>query len=63
MEFLNPSLSRYSEDHTSPETALLKKINRETHSGVLKPRMLSGHLQGRLLSMMSKMIGPKPSLK
>lgn len=63
MEFLDPRLSEYSELHTSSESELLKKINRDTHAGVMMPRMLSGHLQGRFLSMISKMIRPKNILE
>ena len=63
MEFLDEDLERYIEQHTSEESLLLKKINRETHVEVLKPRMLSGHLQGRLLSMVSKLIQPKNILE
>ncbi|TPE45150.1 O-methyltransferase [Pontibacter mangrovi] len=63
MEFIDEELLRYSEDHTSPESELLHKINRQTHLSVMKPRMLSGHLQGRLLSMYSKMIQPKQILE
>ena len=63
MEFLDEDLQRYSEDHTSPESELLHKINRQTHLSVMKPRMLSGHLQGRLLSMFSHMIRPKQILE
>lgn len=59
MEFLSPELQEYSEQHTSPESDLLKKINRDTHANVLSPRMLSGPLQGRLLSLISHMIRPK----
>lgn len=58
MEFLNPLLEKYVYEHTENESDLLKKINRETHLEVLQPRMLSGHLQGRVLSMFSKMIQP-----
>lgn len=58
MEFLNEDILRYSEKHTEPESLLLQKINRETHADVMMPRMLSGHLQGRLLSMISKMVCP-----
>jgi predicted O-methyltransferase YrrM len=57
------SLSAYVETHTTAETQLLQKINRQTHANVLKPRMLSGHLQGRLLSMVSHMIRPKAILE
>lgn len=63
MEFIDEELLRYSEDHTSPESELLRKINRQTHLNVMKPRMLSGHLQGRLLSMFSHMIKPKQILE
>ncbi|MGE0588016.1 MAG: O-methyltransferase [Cyclobacteriaceae bacterium] len=59
MDILDEKLVSYSEDHTSPESELLKKINRETHLSVLMPRMLSGHLQGRVLAMISKMIQPE----
>ncbi|MCR9252011.1 MAG: O-methyltransferase [bacterium] len=59
MEFLDEDLQQYIEDHTGAEDELLTQINRETHLEVLKPRMLSGHLQGRVLSMLSHMIQPK----
>ncbi|MEM0938967.1 MAG: O-methyltransferase [Bacteroidota bacterium] len=58
MEFLPEDLQKYIEDHSEPETDLLKQINRETHLHVLDPRMLSGHLQGRVLSLLSHMIKP-----
>ncbi|MBS1508468.1 MAG: O-methyltransferase [Bacteroidetes bacterium] len=58
MDFLPDALESYVEAHTSVESDLLKKINRETHAQVLKPRMLSGHIQGRFLSMVSKMLRP-----
>ena len=63
MEILNPELQRYAERHTTAENELLKKINRDTHANVLMPRMLSGHLQGRVLSMISQMIRPKTALE
>ena len=53
MEFIDKKLSQYSEEHTTPENELLKALNRDTHVNVLAPRMLSGHLQGRLLSLFS----------
>ncbi|MEP1893639.1 MAG: methyltransferase, partial [Cyclobacteriaceae bacterium] len=59
MEFLEKDLQNYVEAHSSAESDLLHKINRETHLEVLKPRMLSGHLQGRVLAMLSHMIQPK----
>jgi len=58
MEVIHEGLQQYSEDHTSRESDLLQKVNRDTHAQVLMPRMLSGHLQGRLLSMISHMIRP-----
>jgi predicted O-methyltransferase YrrM len=58
MDILNEDLLRYSEQHTTGETALLSRINRDTHAKVMMPRMLSGHLQGRVLSMISKMVKP-----
>ena len=63
MEVVNQQLSDYAAAHTSPESSILKKINRDTHANVLKPRMLSGHLQGRLLAMISHMIKPSSILE
>ncbi|UII29049.1 O-methyltransferase [Fulvivirga maritima] len=59
MEFTDVELQQYVEQHTKAESEVLKKLNRETHANVLRPRMLSGHLQGRVLSMLSHMIKPK----
>jgi caffeoyl-CoA O-methyltransferase len=58
MELYPPALNVYLENHTDPETPLLKKLNRATHATVLLPRMLSGHYQGNLLKMLSRMIQP-----
>ena len=63
MEFIDPLLDKYVCEHTANESYLLKKINRETHLEVLQPRMLSGHFQGRVLSMFSKMIQPEGILE
>lgn len=63
MEFIDSKLDDYICKHTSEETALLKKLNRETYLKVLQPRMLSGHFQGRVLSMISKMIRPENILE
>lgn len=52
-------IEQYILQHTDPEPALLQELNRETHLKILQPRMLSGHIQGRLLSMISKMIQPE----
>jgi len=59
MDFLSDDINAYIEAHSNPESQLLSELNRETHLKVLVPRMLSGHLQGRVLSMLSKMIQPK----
>jgi caffeoyl-CoA O-methyltransferase len=59
MDFLNADILEYAQAHTSPESKLLAKINRETHLKVLNPRMISGHMQGRLLSLFSKMKRPR----
>jgi caffeoyl-CoA O-methyltransferase len=63
MSFENRAINRYAEQHTSPESPLLKRINRETCAEVHMHRMLSGHLQGRFLAMISKMIRPKTILE
>ncbi|MBS1490262.1 MAG: O-methyltransferase [Bacteroidetes bacterium] len=63
MDFLPQAIQQYIEQHTSDESALLKKINRDTQANVLKPRMLSGHVQGRFLSLISKLIQPKRILE
>jgi predicted O-methyltransferase YrrM len=63
MELLSEELSNYLENSCEPENDLLKHINRETHLKVSMPRMLSGHYQGRLLSMISKMIAPQRILE
>jgi predicted O-methyltransferase YrrM len=63
MSLISDELSDYLEKCCEPEPALLQKINRETQLEVLMPRMLSGHLQGRVLSMLSKMMQPKRILE
>ena len=63
MEIINESLLNYIDDHSSAESDLLTKINRETYMEVLHPRMLSGHLQGRVLSMLASMIQPQHILE
>jgi len=59
----NPELEKYAEAHTMPETELLNKLNRETHLSIRMPNMLSGHLQGQFLRMMSLMIKPERILE
>jgi caffeoyl-CoA O-methyltransferase len=63
MELIQKDLHRYAEAHTSRESDLLGQINRQTHADVLRPQMLSGHLQGRLLAMISQMIQPQVILE
>ena len=63
MEFLPENIDQYACNHTQEENALLAELNRETWAKVLIPRMLSGHLQGRTLSMFSQMIQPKTILE
>lgn len=63
MEILPSDLQLYLDTHTDAEPAELQKINRNTYLKVLKPHMLSGHYQGRLLSMLSKMIAPERILE
>jgi predicted O-methyltransferase YrrM len=59
MEFITKVLNDYCENNTSAETDILAQLNRETHLKVVSPRMLSGHLQGRFLSFISKLKQPK----
>ena len=63
MELLSEELTHYLENSCEPENELLKHINRETHLKVSMPRMLSGHYQGKLLSMISKLINPERILE
>jgi len=59
MEFIEKNLAEYCENHTSSESELLSNLNRDTHLKVVSPRMLSGHLQGRFLSFISKLQNPQ----
>ncbi|MEO5571398.1 MAG: O-methyltransferase [Bacteroidia bacterium] len=59
MDFLSPEIAAYAESYTQAESEVLKELNRDTYANMLTPRMLSGHLQGQLLMMLSKMIRPK----
>lgn len=63
MEILPDDLQAYLNNHCEPEPEALQFINRETYLKVLKPNMLSGHYQGRLLSMLSKMVQPRSILE
>ncbi len=63
MDFIDKELQGYVEAHSEPAPALLDKIERQTWLEELHPRMLSGHLQGRILSLLSWMIRPKRILE
>ena len=63
MNFLPEAIDNYAVNHTSPEPELLARLSRETFLKVLQPRMLSGHYQGRLLSMISKLVKPQSILE
>ncbi|MBU2061618.1 MAG: O-methyltransferase [Bacteroidetes bacterium] len=58
MHFISPELEDYIEQHSEKEPALLAALNKETYQKILLPRMLSGHFQGRVLSMLAKLIRP-----
>lgn len=63
MHFISEELEHYVEQHSENEPKLLAQLNKETHQKILQPRMLSGHFQGRVLSMLSKIINPKNILE
>ena len=63
MDFIDHKINEYAESHSKPESDLLARLNRETYTKVLAPRMLSGHLQGRILAMLAKMLQPKNILE
>ena len=58
MHFISQELEDYIEKHSEKEPDLLAALNKETYQKILLPRMLSGHFQGRVLSMLSKLIRP-----
>lgn len=60
---ITEELEEYCEAHSTPESDLLYRLNRETNLKCIKPRMISGHLQGRLLSFISQMMRPKRILE
>jgi len=63
MEFISPELQQYVTEHSSAVSPLLSQIDRETHLEVLQPRMLSGHFQGRVLSMLAQLLKPTAILE
>ena len=63
MHFIPQKIDDYAVKHTQEEPELLAELTRETFQKILQPRMLSGHYQGRLLSMISKLANPKNILE
>ena len=63
MNFIPDDLDDYVVSHSENEPELLQQLNRETYQKILQPRMLSGHYQGRVLSMISKLVCPKNILE
>jgi len=59
----NPEMDRYLENHASSEPEILKKLRRETFQKTTQPHMISGYQQGRLLTIISKMLNPKNVLE
>ena len=59
MHFLSPILESYIANSSEDEPKLLQELTRETHLKVVQPRMITGHFQGRVLSLLSKIINPK----
>lgn len=59
MNFFPEVLERYAEAHTKAESEVLRQLSRETHAKILMPQMLSGHLQGQFLRMVSLLIKPR----
>ncbi len=63
MDIIPLEVESYSRHISTPESPALQKLNRDTHAMILRPRMLSGHLQGKLLEMISLMIKPRRVLE
>lgn len=63
MHFLSSLLENYIQENSEKEPALLTELTRETHLKVIQPRMITGHFQGRVLSLLSKIISPKSILE
>ena len=63
MNFALKKITRYCEAHTTPHHALLYELERETHLKTLAPQMMSGHLQGRLLNLLSNLVQPEIALE
>lgn len=62
-DLIDPDIEEYCEAHTSPESDMMHRLYRETNLNVMNPRMLSGHLQGSFLTMISRMLRPRHILE
>lgn len=63
MDFLPDHIDQYAADHSQKEPELLEELYRETWQKALVPRMISGHFQGRVLAMVSKLVSPRTILE
>ncbi|MEO1012601.1 MAG: O-methyltransferase [Bacteroidota bacterium] len=63
MHFLSSVLEDYIREHSEEEPEILRQLTKETHLKVVRPRMLTGHFQGRVLSLLSKIVRPKSILE
>ncbi len=63
MDFIDNNIEAYALAYSQPESEVLNKLNRDTQAKVMMPRMLSGHMQGNVLSMFSNMMQPKQILE
>lgn len=63
MDFIPKQIDDYVVKHSENEPEILQKLSRETWQKIMVPRMLSGHFQGRILSMISKLVHPKNILE
>lgn len=63
MDFIPKEINDYCEKYTQKEDEILYQLHRETYQKILRPRMLSGHLQGQILTLFSKMIQPNNILE
>ncbi|NQV03385.1 MAG: hypothetical protein HQ542_12115, partial [Bacteroidia bacterium] len=60
---MDKDLFEYAQQYSTPESEVLKKLNRETHLTQTHPQMMAGHMQGMLLQMISLMIRPERILE
>lgn len=63
MHIVHPDIEKYADAHSTPEIEVLSRLSRDTYANVLQARMLSGHLQGNMLAVFSKMMHPKRILE